>query len=162
MFDGLKSLIETLQTLGGNDAGAAGEETHKVRLAVASLLVHAATADGHMDETEAAVLRDLLASHYRLDEGQSEALFAEARAREAEAVEIYGFTHQIQTSLAREERLAIVRLMWQVAVADGVIDEFESNLVWRTAELIGISTRDRVLLRQEVLAESAGQSQHDG
>jgi uncharacterized tellurite resistance protein B-like protein len=37
-------------------------------------------------------------------------------------------------------------------MADGVIHEFESNLVWRTAELLGVSTRDRVELRREVAA----------
>ncbi|VAW15273.1 hypothetical protein MNBD_ALPHA09-92 [hydrothermal vent metagenome] len=153
MFDSLKSVVETLKAFGAEGAGEARNDAAKVRLAVASLLVRAATIDGHLDGSEASVLRDLLKSHYRLDEGESEALFADAREREAEAVDIYSFTRQIQTTLAREERQAIVRLMWQVAAADGVIDEFESNLVWRTAELIGISTRDRVFLRQEVLAE---------
>jgi uncharacterized tellurite resistance protein B-like protein len=35
-------------------------------------------------------------------------------------------------------------------MADGVVDEFESNLVWRAAELLGVSTRDRVVLRKAV------------
>ncbi len=37
-------------------------------------------------------------------------------------------------------------MLWEVVMADGVIHEFESNLVWRTAELLGVSTRDRVTL----------------
>jgi len=169
MFDGLKSLVETLQTFGTNRDDDAQNDLDKLHLAVAALLVHAATADGHMDEKEETVLRKLLKIHYQLDDDDSEALFVQARAREAEAVEIYSFTREVQTSLAPEGRQAIVRLMWQVAVADGVIDEFESNLVWRTAELIGVSTRDRVFLRQEVLAEygmdnqpEAGEGPADG
>ncbi|MGB3022309.1 MAG: TerB family tellurite resistance protein, partial [Methyloceanibacter sp.] len=38
----------------------------------------------------------------------------------------------------------------EMAMADGVVHEFESNLVWRAAELLGVSTRDRVLLRKAV------------
>jgi hypothetical protein len=30
------------------------------------------------------------------------------------------------------------------------VHEFEENVVWRVAELLGVSTRDRVLLRREV------------
>jgi uncharacterized tellurite resistance protein B-like protein len=36
------------------------------------------------------------------------------------------------------------------------VDEFESNLVWRVAELIGVSTRDRVILRKTVEARLNG------
>ena len=43
-------------------------------------------------------------------------------------------------------------MLWEVVMADGVVHEFESNLVWRTAELLGVSTRDRVILRQQVAA----------
>lgn len=153
MFDGLKSLVEKFQTLGSDRDGDPTNQTDKLHLAVATLLIHAATIDGNMDEHEEAVLRELLKSRYQLGEDDCEALIVKARAREAEAVEIYTFTRQVQTSLEPKERQEIVRLMWQVAVADGVIDDFEANLVWRTAELIGVSTRDRVFLRQEVLAQ---------
>jgi uncharacterized tellurite resistance protein B-like protein len=35
-----------------------------------------------------------------------------------------------------------------------VVHEFEANLVWRAAELLGVSTRDRVLLRKAVASRS--------
>ncbi len=41
-------------------------------------------------------------------------------------------------------------MLWNIAFADGVVDEFEENTIWRIAELLGVSTRDRVLLRQRV------------
>ena len=43
-------------------------------------------------------------------------------------------------------------MLWEVVMADGVIHEFEFESVWRTAELLGVSTRDRVTLRQAVAA----------
>jgi uncharacterized tellurite resistance protein B-like protein len=49
-------------------------------------------------------------------------------------------------------------MLWEVVMADGVVDEFESNLVWRAAELLGVSTRDRVLLRKAVASRVAGDS----
>jgi uncharacterized tellurite resistance protein B-like protein len=41
-------------------------------------------------------------------------------------------------------------------MADGVLHEFESNLVWRAAELLGVSTRDRVRLRKLVESRMGG------
>jgi len=46
--------------------------------------------------------------------------------------------------------------LWEVVLADGIVDEFETNLVWRVAELIGVSTRDRVTLRKMVEARALG------
>jgi len=49
----------------------------------------------------------------------------------------------------------VIWMMWEIAYADGKVDEFEENIVWRVAELLGISSRDRINLRQEVAAEQA-------
>ena len=44
---------------------------------------------------------------------------------------------------------SIIEMMWDVVFADGEVTEFEENVVWRIAELLGVSTRDRVMLRQQ-------------
>jgi len=41
-------------------------------------------------------------------------------------------------------------MLWEMAMADGVVHEFESNLVWRVSELLGVSARDRVTLKKLV------------
>ena len=47
-------------------------------------------------------------------------------------------------------------MMWDVVFADGVVSEFEENVVWRIAELLGVSNRDRIMLRQKVADEPHG------
>jgi hypothetical protein len=44
--------------------------------------------------------------------------------------------------------------MWQVVHADGIADDFSVNIIWWTAVLLGVSTRQRVELRQRVLADA--------
>jgi uncharacterized tellurite resistance protein B-like protein len=41
-------------------------------------------------------------------------------------------------------------MMWEIAYADGRVDDFENNLIWRVADLLGISTRERIELGQRV------------
>ena len=36
-----------------------------------------------------------------------------------------------------------------MAYADGKADEIEENIVWRVAELLGVSSRDRLILKQK-------------
>ncbi len=56
----------------------------------------------------------------------------------------------LKRRLDEEGRIAVVGMLWDMAHADGAVHEFEENVVWRVAELLGVSTRDRVLLRREV------------
>jgi uncharacterized tellurite resistance protein B-like protein len=44
-------------------------------------------------------------------------------------------------------------MMWQVVYADEHVNEFESNIIWRTADLLGVSSRQRIELRQRVAAD---------
>jgi uncharacterized tellurite resistance protein B-like protein len=46
-------------------------------------------------------------------------------------------------------------MMWQVVFADGEVSEFEDNLVWRAADLLGVSREERIALRQRVAGTSA-------
>ena len=48
----------------------------------------------------------------------------------------------------------MVEILWDMAYADGELDEIEENVVWRIAELLGVSGRDRMELKRR--AERAG------
>ena len=53
------------------------------------------------------------------------------------------------------DRIGLVEDLWEMVYADGLVHEFEDNVVWRIAELIGVGTRERTLARQRVLARRA-------
>jgi uncharacterized tellurite resistance protein B-like protein len=49
-------------------------------------------------------------------------------------------------------RLKIVEMMWELVYADGAVSEFEDNVVWRAADLLAVSSRDRIELKHRVAA----------
>lgn len=119
------------------------------RLAVAALLVHLSAVDGQVTDDERAAVRSALMDHYGLAEEEVDRLIAQATRSDSEAIDFYRFTSAI-ASLEEAERLEIVRMMWQVVFADGKNHELEDNMVWRIAELIGVSARDRTTLRKQM------------
>jgi hypothetical protein len=48
--------------------------------------------------------------------------------------------------------------------ADGRRDELEDNLLWRAADLMGVSPRERIELRQRIArgADTEANEQHNG
>ena len=52
--------------------------------------------------------------------------------------------------LDEEGRAKIIEMMWEIVYADGERDELEDNLLWRAADLLGVSPRERIELRQRI------------
>jgi uncharacterized tellurite resistance protein B-like protein len=141
-----------------NEVGVGEKPAHRFsdndyRLAAAALLIHVMTIDGQENGAEQDKLHDLLKRQFELDDDAAEELIAAAAAADREAVDLYGFTSLINRSLDEDGRRRIVKMMWEMVYADGRMNEFEDNVVWRASDLLGISQRDRVEMRREVAAE---------
>ena len=125
------------------------------RLAAAALLIHAATIDGKETGAEHEKLRAVLKARFALDDAATDELIDVGTLAENEAVDLYHFTSLINRTLDESGRLAIIEMMWEIVFADGEINEFEDNLMWRTADLLSVSSRDRIALRRRVAGEHA-------
>jgi uncharacterized tellurite resistance protein B-like protein len=121
-------------------------------LAATALLVHVISLDGEPSEVERRKLHSLIESRFRLDPGTADRLIASATRVEGEAVDLYHFTSVIMRSVNEGGRLRIIEMMWELVYADGEVSEFEDNVVWRAADLLGISSRDRLDLKHRVAA----------
>jgi len=145
----LKNLVDGIDDDEGRVKDLREEE---LRLASGALLITAGGIDGKFDPEEKRKVRALLQRRFDLKSDELRRLFEDAAAEERDAVDLYRFTSVLCRELDQDGRKRIVEMLWEVVMADGVVDEFESNLVWRAAELIGVSTRDRVTLRKMVEA----------
>jgi uncharacterized tellurite resistance protein B-like protein len=144
----LNAVRRFLADIGGPDTGRDSGMPDE-RLAAVALLVHMGGIDGEFSDDESATLRSLVKARFGIDESDAEKLIAKAREADLEAVDLYGFTSVLKSQLDEAGRTRVVEMMWEIVFADGEVHEFEDNLVWRVAELLGVSSRDRMLMKQE-------------
>jgi uncharacterized tellurite resistance protein B-like protein len=152
MFDSLRKLISDLGE-GGKHPSRFEDDDY--RLAAAALLVHAAGIDGNFSEAERRMLHALLMQRFELDDASADELIAKATAVEQRAIDLYAFTAKLNRSLDEAGRARMVEMMWQIAYSDGVVTEFEDNLIWRAADLLGVSQNERIALRERVSVSRA-------
>jgi uncharacterized tellurite resistance protein B-like protein len=145
MLDALKTFLDEL----GGPPRRRQFEADDYRLAAAALLVHLASIDGEFDEEERAYLQRTVETRFGLDRAAARELIDAATESERDAVDLYRFTSVLKRTLDEEGRRQVIVLLWEMAYADGAVHEFEENIIWRVAELLGVSTRDRVSLRQD-------------
>jgi uncharacterized tellurite resistance protein B-like protein len=147
MFEAFRNFLSEVAGGGRHPSHFAADD---YRLAAAALLVHAAEIDGSMSQAERGKLHALIKRRFGLDDAATDELVAEATEAEHEAIDLYHFTSLLNRSLDEAGRLRIVEMMWEIAYADGRVTEFEDNLIWRAADLLGVSSRERIALREQV------------
>ena len=57
---------------------------------------------------------------------------------------------------SEEERIGIIEMLWEMVYADGVVSEFEANVMWRLGDLLCVSDRERIALRERVAGALQG------
>jgi uncharacterized tellurite resistance protein B-like protein len=147
MLDKLRQIVTDL-TSGGSEQQRFDDNDY--RLAAAALLVHLISIDGEVTAKETGKLRSLLKSRFELDEAAVDELIETATRIEGEAVDIYGFTSRIMRAMDEKGRARIVEMMWELVYADDHISEFEESVIWRSADLLGISSHERIALKNRV------------
>ena len=145
MLQSLKDLFADL-TAGHRASGGFGETDY--RLAAAALLIHVIAIDGEVSDVELRKLTALLKAQFELDDAAVTELIEAATAAEREAIDLYHFTSLLNRSLDEAGKARVVEMMWQLVYADGRVNEFEENVIWRAADLLGVSSRERIALRQ--------------
>jgi uncharacterized tellurite resistance protein B-like protein len=145
MFRSLKTFFSTLV-----EHERQSPAVSKLQLATAALLTRVATVHIELSQARRAKLHAVLRSHFDLDDRATAILLEESAAVDRTAVDLYHFTRQLNQLLNDEGRRRLVQMMWEVVYADGRVNELEDNIIWRAADLLGVTTRQRVELRQQI------------
>lgn len=152
MLDALKKLLSGEPRQVAETDGFTADDK---QLAEAALLFHVIAADGIVTDDERHRLSHLLSEKYGLSEAETAALIEEAQRADSEAIDLYAFTRTLKRALDEEERLALIRNLWEMVYADGELHELEDNIVWRVAELLDIEARDRMHLKRSVRPDNS-------
>ena len=105
---------------------------------ITALLVEAGMADGALDVDERSRILHLLTDQLELGPADAQTMLDEAIAVHNTRIEIHGLVRQIRTDTEMEDRIIILEMIWVVVLADGQIDEHESQLMRRLAGLLFI------------------------
>jgi uncharacterized tellurite resistance protein B-like protein len=157
MLEQLKSFLGSLKPASGDKKSGADD----VRVAAAALMIYVADSDGLRGDAESAQLRAALAEAYDISGKQLEKILSAGEKASREAIDFYQFTSVLNRQLGQDEKIGLVRLLWETVYADGELHEIEDNVVWRIAELIGVEQRQRVVLRQQAREASGIASERD-
>ena len=121
-----------------------------LRVATALLLIEVARADNADDFAEDDAMLAALRQFFALGEDETQLLLTEARRTADHAVELQQFTRRLHEQLSHAEKLRVVEMLWQVALANFKLDKFEDYTVRKIADLLYVSQSDLIRIRNRV------------
>lgn len=110
-----------------------------LKLATAVLMADVARADNQFSELEFNRVVTLASRHFGLSAEDAAELANLADEKAEELVSLHDFTQLLHTHLDEQEKAAVMRLLWQVAYADGHLDMYEDALVLKIGDLLHVS-----------------------
>lgn len=128
-------------------------------LATALLLAELARADDHLDACERATIEKLLGDHFELSADEVRALTDKAAMRDEQAISLYDYVKSLNERLDYLGRCKLIEMLWQVAWADGHLDQNEEYQLRKIAGLLYVSDDD--LVRAKLKVMEAGPADSD-
>lgn len=135
MFSNLKSAIQKITSKEKKEEEYKGEDIQ----AVIILLLEACQIDGETDEVEIEYINKLLINKFNFTESESKENINQAISNSEERVEIFSEIKIILNEMDHKERIDVIEMMWGVILSDGVVDDFEANLMRRMNGLLYVS-----------------------
>ncbi len=136
MFQNFKNLFDKVKQENISDVDIIEEEIH----AVLSLLIEACKVDGIVSYDEIDKIKNLLVNKFHLESSKAQKALDFVLETSNEKVEIFSDIKVILDTMNHAERIKVVEMLWEVVLADGNIDDYESNLMRKISSLLHVSS----------------------
>ena len=129
-------------------------------LAAAALMFEVICADNSVSQLEIDAMCDALAYQFSLDEKQVETVLENAREQHEESVGIFSYTRLINEELDAQQKIEIIRTLWQIAYADQHLSHFEEHTIRRIGDMLYVSHKDFIAAKIDMRDSAKHRASH--
>ncbi len=125
------------------------DEEHSLKLACAILMFEVLRADMHTDESEVSTICRHVMRAFSLDEHETRQLMEKALQESVDAVSLHGVLRIINDEYQPQEKRELIRVLWDVAYADGELNPYEEYMIRKLADWLYVPHRDFMQTKHE-------------
>ena len=100
------------------------------------ILILFANADGKIDNNEKENIVEFIKSEF--PDKNATSLFNNLKVKSDNSISFNENINELNIKLSKSEKLDLLRTIWNLILADGVVDKYEENLFYRIGDLIYI------------------------
>ncbi len=112
------------------------------------LLIEVSISDDSYDDEEKEKIIGILKNKFNLDDIQINVLLEIADKKNQEMISLYDWTSKVNDIYNYDQKKDLIKLLWDVAFADGRIDKYEDHTIRKIADLIYVRHEDFIKAKQ--------------
>ena len=121
----------------------------EIELTASVLAYEIARSDGEISNDELSILMQEIEKISQKVDRDKEEILKIVEIYSKDSVSFHEFIEDINKSYSKEEKISLLKFMWQTAYADGKLDVDEERLVRRVADLINIKDIEVLKLKND-------------
>ena len=114
------------------------EKPKNLKLISLCLAFEVANADNEIDDAEKELILKKIRGSINLDVLSEKEIFSIIEAESEKKVSFYDLIYDINKNLSKDEKVDVLKMLWEVAYADEVLEVDEEKIIRRSAEMLGI------------------------
>jgi|WetSurMetagenome_2_1015567.scaffolds.fasta_scaffold342879_2 uncharacterized tellurite resistance protein B-like protein len=124
---------------------------HKLHVATCAILLEMAKVDGEFNDSERQDIIAVFKNKYQLTDYEISSLIEAAEKELERSIDLWQFTNEINKNYSPDEKIRIINTIWQIAYADGKLDNHEDYLIHKLSDLLNISHKDLIEAKLKVI-----------
>jgi len=126
------------------------EEPKNLQLISLCLAFEVAASDNDIDKREKELILNKIKDNVDTSILTSNEVFEIIKNENEVKVSFYDLIHEINKNLSKDEKEEVVRLLWETAYADNILEVDEERIIRRSAEMLGIKSSIVLKIKDEV------------
>ena len=114
------------------------QPSFEMELTAAVLAYEIARSDGEISEDELSVLMQEIERISQKVDRDTQEILKIVEIHSKDSVSFHEFVEDINKNYSKEEKISLLKFMWETAYADGILEVDEERLIRRVADLINI------------------------
>ena len=129
------------------------EKPKNLKLISLCLAFEVANADNEIDNAERELILKKIRDSINLDVLSEKEIFSIIEAESEKKVSFYDLIYDINKNLSKDEKVDVLKMLWEVAYADEVLEVDEEKIIRRSAEMLGIKPSIVLKTKDQIKAE---------
>ena len=125
------------------------EKPKNLELIALCLAYEVANADNDIDVQERNLILKKIKESIDVSVLTEKEIFDVIQEQSEKRVSFYDIIHDINKNLDKKEKIDILRMLWEIAYADKVLDVDEERIIRRSAEMLGIKPSIVLRIKEE-------------
>lgn len=126
------------------------EKPKNLHLISLCLAFEVAASDNEIDKKEKELILNKIKDNVDTGVLNSDEVFEIIKNENEVKVSFYDLIHEINKNLSKDEKEEVIRLLWETAYADDILEVDEERIIRRSAEMLGIKTSIVLKIKDEI------------